>query len=231
MIEGDDSPVFVSLDQRVYLPTLGIWKKVIDLQRHDIVFSVLRGHVAVQYLEVIHRPIRVIELSIDGIHNYFVGNSGILVHNVAPLLCVGFAWSFGLGSFEFLGVNASIAILGAILGLRLFRERHNRDDKEHTTLNNGHAQIKCDFNIDIKPVIHKVLAQEITHTSSNEEHATEYTQQGKNNPAEPQQPESSEQDAEPAKTVEDILVDARPGEKKQKGGQNNLKNREGFKKL
>jgi hypothetical protein len=59
----------------------GRWVNVIDLRVGDVLFTRDGRRVPVTNLPVRHVKMKVCNLQVEGLHNYAVGHTGILVHN------------------------------------------------------------------------------------------------------------------------------------------------------
>ena len=110
-IKLPNSTLTCDLKQSFFLPVQNKWQEASDLQVGVALLNFQGELVQILDVQVLSKTARIFSLEVDQAHTYFVSHDEVLVHNGIPIL-VGLAWTFGGGSFEFVGANLMVGIIG-----------------------------------------------------------------------------------------------------------------------
>lgn len=120
-----------SFEQLFYLPLEQIWKAAQFLEVGDTLLTHSNTYVFIDTIQTIDEEIDLYELGVFEYHNFYVSNQEILVHNIAPVITLGFAGGVGNG-IAFSGITAMATLGGLVLGglaaaLKSIIKRHPRE--------------------------------------------------------------------------------------------------------
>ena len=166
----DNHTIDASCDQLFFAPLEYAWIPAQELQPCMCLLKGTNEHVFIDDVIEIEQDIYVYDITVQHLHNFYVSDYDIVVHNFIPIFTIGCVWAIG-GGIELSSIYGAVAAAGVILGLvskRASNEQHHASsDSYYTQPILGYQSPYSNTPINLSPIISPTSSNTQAWVASN----------------------------------------------------------------